>query len=135
MLSIPCVKAQQPEAGNITCTPAEKEKITRTLDLYAEGNRKADGKILMKAFAETATVSSSNNGKLSSVSIQDFCARIDSLDPRPANYTLTACNVEKDIAMVRIELEFGDMKFTDMFTLVKDGDEWKIVSKVSHRQF
>lgn len=89
--------AQQPGPGTIACTPAEKEGIVKTLDIYKEGNRKADGKILAKAFAETATVSSNNNGQLVSISIQAFCDRIDSLEPRETNYTLTACYVEKTL--------------------------------------
>lgn len=34
--------------------------------------------------------------------------------------------------MVRIESKFGEAQFSDMFTLVKDGADWKIVSKVYH---
>ncbi len=33
--------------------------------------------------------------------------------------------------MVSIDSKFGDAEFTDIFTLVKDGD-WKIVSMVYH---
>ena len=34
--------------------------------------------------------------------------------------------------MVTIDSQFGDVRFTDMFTLVKDNLGWKIVSKVYH---
>lgn len=34
--------------------------------------------------------------------------------------------------MVAIDSQFGEAKYTDMFALVKDGDDWKIVSKVYH---
>lgn len=37
-----------------------------------------------------------------------------------------------DVAMVRIESKFGQTEFSDMFALVKYGDDWKIVSKVYH---
>ncbi len=122
--------------NSINWTPAEKEEITRTLDYYMEGSRKSDSKILAKAFAETATVSSANiRGGFSSMPIQDFYAILDNIEPSPASYTLIACSVEQDIAMLRIELELGTHKYTDMFTLVKDSNEWKIVSKVSHRHY
>ena len=134
MLATPC-QGQQTEIENITWTPAEKEGIIRTLEFYMEGNRQADSKILAKAFAETATLSVNRNGELFSMPIQDFYAIVDGIEPGPASYTLAACSVEQDIAMLRIELELGVHKYTDMFTLVKDGSEWKIVSKVSHRHY
>ena len=100
-----------------------------------EGNRQADSKILARAFAETATVSTDMNGKFSCMPIQEFYVIVDGIEPSPASYTLVACSVEQDIAMLRIELELGNHKYTDMFTLVKDGNEWKIVSKASHRHY
>ena len=35
-------------------------------------------------------------------------------------------------AIVSVDTQFGAVKFTDMFALVRDGDEWKIVAKVYH---
>ncbi len=121
--------------GSIIYTPAEKEEIIRTLETYLEGNRKADRKILSKVFAETATVSTNMNGTFSNRSIQSFYTILEGAGPSSGSYTLTVCNVEKDIAMVRIELELGEHKYTDMLTLVKDRNKWKIVNKTSHRHY
>ncbi|WP_176763536.1 nuclear transport factor 2 family protein [Pedobacter antarcticus] len=33
---------------------------------------------------------------------------------------------------MRIESQFGPDKYADMFTLVKDGNNWKIISKIYH---
>ena len=35
-------------------------------------------------------------------------------------------------AIVSVDTQFGAVKFTDMFALVRDGDDWKIVAKVYH---
>ena len=48
----------------------------------------------------------------------------------PLTYTITACNVSDDVAIVAIDSDFGGTKFDDMFSMVKDGKDWKIVSKV-----
>lgn len=135
ILCTSCSGGKQTEtaAGNTYCTQAEKEEITRTLEIYLEGNQKADSKILSKVFAETAIVSTNMNGVFSNRSIQSFYTILDGTEPSPASYTLTACNVEKNIAIVRIELELGTHKYTDMLTLVKDGDVWKIVCKAAYR--
>lgn len=47
-----------------------------------------------------------------------------------ANYKLTTLDVEGDAAILRIESQFGPDKYADMFTLVKDGSDWKIISKI-----
>jgi hypothetical protein len=49
-----------------------------------------------------------------------------------SSYELTSINVAEDVATVRIESQFGTAKFADIFAMVKDGDQWKIVSKVYH---
>ncbi|MNY72832.1 putative lumazine-binding protein [compost metagenome] len=51
-------------------------------------------------------------------------------EPMEANYKLTTLDVEGDAAIVRIQSQFGPNKYADMFTLVKDGDDWKIISKI-----
>ena len=33
-------------------------------------------------------------------------------------------------ALVAVDTQFGAMKFTDMFALVRDGESWKIVAKI-----
>ncbi len=135
LLLSPCAKAQQSATENRSCTPSEKEEITHVLEIYLEGNQKADRTILSKIFAETATVSTAMKGTFSNRSIQSFYTILEEAGPAPGNYMLTACNVEKDIAMVRIELELGTHKYTDMLNLVKDGDKWKIVNKTTHRHY
>ena len=35
-------------------------------------------------------------------------------------------------AIVSVDTQFGAAKFTDMFALVRNGNEWKIVAKVYH---
>ncbi len=130
-----CHNVQQPVTGCISCTPAEKEEIIRALEIYLEGNQKADSAILSKIFAKTVTVSTVMNGAFSNRSIDSFYTILEGVGPSPGNYTLTACNVEKDIAMARIELELGTHKYTDMLSLIKAGDEWKIVSKAAHRHY
>ena len=53
-------------------------------------------------------------------------------EPSKGGYIISSLNVAEDVAIARIESWLGDMKFADMFTLVKDGNDWKIVSKVYH---
>ena len=43
-------------------------------------------------------------------------------------------DVTGDAAVAKVELDFPDVKFTDYFSMLKIGGEWKIVNKSFHRQ-
>ncbi len=113
-------------------TADEIAGIRKTLDLYCEASVKGDSKIAKPAFAPTATMSYAENGKLLSVPIKALFDYYDQTGPQPASYEITSCNVATDAAIVSIDSKFGETQFADMFTLVKDGDDWKIISKIYH---
>lgn len=113
-------------------TAEEIAGIRKALDLYCEASVKGDSKIAEPAFAPTATMSYAENGKLVSVPIKSLFDYYDQTDPQPASYEISSCNVAADVAIVSIDSKFGETRFADMFTLVKDGNDWKIISKVYH---
>lgn len=108
----------------------QKEGILKAIDLYVEAGRKGDGSIAKPAFASTATMSWSEDGILKSVPIQVLFDGFSAAEPMESNYKLTTLDVEGDAAIVRIQSQFGPNKYADMFTLVKDGSNWKIISKI-----
>lgn len=113
-------------------TADEIAGIRKPLDLYCEASVKGDSKVAHPAFAPTATMSYVENGKLVSVPIKALFDYYDQTGQQPASYEITSCHVSTDIAVVSIDSKFGETGFADMFTLVKDGDDWKIISKVYH---
>lgn len=108
------------------------EGVVKAIECYINGGRLASSKAAKPGFAEAATMSWSEDGKLQSVPIQTLFDGFDSWQPTEVSYEIINCEVAGDVAMVAIDSQFGDAKYTDMFTLVKDGDAWKIVSKVYH---
>ena len=115
------------------CSSSVDKGIVSTVDLYIEGGRKGDSKITRKAFAPNATMSWSENGKSVTVPIQ---ALYDYVDKSGAQ-TVTRGEIKvgaqtATTAIVSVDTQFGAVKFTDMFALVRDGDDWKIVAKVYH---
>lgn len=117
------------------CSNATAEEIAgirKALDLYCEASVKGDSKIAEPAFAPTATMSYTEDGKLVSVPIEALFDYYNQTGSQPASYEITSCNVATDVAIVSIDSKFGETCFADMFTLVKDGDDWKIISKVYH---
>lgn len=108
----------------------QKEAILKPIELYVEAGRKGDGNIAKPAFASTATMSWSEDGALKSVPIKALFDGFSAAEPMEANYQLRTLDAEGDVAIVRIESQFGANKYADMFTLVKDGNDWKIISKI-----
>lgn len=119
------------ESSEIKASPAELQGIVTAIEYYINATRKGDSKIAWEGFAPAATMSWSDGKSLVSVPIEELYKFFDE-KPRQSSCELVSCNVAGDVAIARIESRADDAKFTDMFTLVKDGDKWKIVSKVYH---
>lgn len=115
---------------NIKATPAEEAGIRKTLDAYIEAALKGDSNIAKPVFGELATISYSENDSLVSSPIQALFDYYDQTGPHHAEYEITSLEVAGNVAIVRIDSKFGEVSFDDMFALVKDGENWKIVSKV-----
>lgn len=120
------------ETTFINATPEQLAGIRKALDLYAEAAIKGDSKIAEPAFASTATMSFAQDGALVSVPIQALYDYYNTECPQPASYEISVCDVADDAAIVKIDSQFGETKFADMFTMVKDGNDWKIISKIYH---
>lgn len=114
----------------INATKEEESGIRKALDAYIEAALKGDSKIAKPVFGELATISYSENNSLVSAPIQALYDYYDQTGPHHAEYDITSLEVAGNVAVVRIDSKFGDVSFDDMFALVKDGNEWKIVSKV-----
>lgn len=113
-------------------TADEIAGIEKALNFYTEAAVKGDSKIAMQGFAPAATMSYADGDSLVTVPIQALYDYYDQSGPHNATYSIADISVANDVAMVRIESQFGEASFSDMFTLVKDGNDWKIVSKVYH---
>ena len=116
--------------NKINATPEEENGIRKALNAYIEAAVKGDSKIAKPVFGELATISYSENGSMVSAPIQALFDYYDQTGPHHAEYEITSLEVAGNVAIVRIDSKFGDVSFDDMFSLVKDGDNWKIVSKV-----
>ncbi|MDE5828433.1 MAG: nuclear transport factor 2 family protein [Duncaniella sp.] len=111
-------------------SPEDLAGICKAMDMYVKAAVEGDSKVARPAFAEGATISHAEDGKLICLPIQALFDYYDATGKQPASYKVAECSVAGDVAMIRIESVFGETEFSDMFTLVKEGDEWKIVSKV-----
>ncbi len=98
--------------------------------MYLKLSFKGDSKITEKAFTDNATMSWSENGQIRTVPVKVLYDIVDKSGASTASYKLLDCNIEQNIAIVKIQSQFGPQEYIDMFTLVKDVENWKIVSKI-----
>lgn len=117
-------------SNKFNATPAEESGVRKALDAYIEAAIKGDSNIAKPVFGELATISFSDNDSLVSSPIQALYDYYDQTGPHNAEYEITSLEVAGNVAIVRIDSKFGEVSFDDMFALVKDGNNWKIVSKV-----
>ena len=112
--------------------PGELTGIAKALGFYTEAAVKGDSKIAMPGFFPIATMSYVDGDSNVTLPIQPIYDYYATIGPYTASYEISSYSIAGDVAMVRIESKFGDTEFSDMFTMVKDGLDWKIVSKVYH---
>lgn len=113
------------EKGQCLATAEEIAAIRVPLDMYVNAAIEGDSKVAQPAFAKGATISHAENDTLICAPIKELFDYYDATGKQPASYEIEDINVAGDVAMVRIESKFGDAQFSDMFTLVKDGKDWK----------
>ena len=128
------IKEEKMDNSNFNNATSEQlAGINKALEAYINAAVKGDSKIAEMVFTDNATISHVENDSLISLPIQALYDYYNSeVCPQPASYTITACNVSDDVAIVAIDSDFGGTKFDDMFSMVKDGEDWKIVSKIFH---
>lgn len=141
-LSLAAIAQAQTKAGGnmaltiapgLNCQASQEEMkgIMKAVGYYLKAGEEGSSKVAENGFAMWATMSWNENGALKTVPIQILYDYFDE-KKRPVSGEISACEVAGTVATVRLESDFDGARFTDMFTLVKDGQDWKIVSKVYH---
>jgi len=137
-------RAIEPEAGqtaarnnahNIEALAREYEAIAQIIDLYIDGGRQGSSEIMKQAFLPQASIFGLIDGQLVGGPVQTLYDEVDSRPPAGAiSYKIARLEAMATVAMVRVDInDWAGSKYCDMFTLIKDGDEWKIAGKVSCR--
>ena len=127
--------AGEPEAKNIAKANAEYIGIAKAVEYYFEAGRKGDSGYMKEVFLPEANIYFTRDGKVAGGPIQILFDMVEG-KPSPTEilYDIAAIDVAGTIATVRLEIaDWAGNSYTDMFTLIKDGEDWKIASKVSRR--
>jgi hypothetical protein len=114
---------------------SEYEAIAKTVQSYIEGAKSGRGADMQSAFHPDATIFGFSDGEIFAGPIQKLFDAVSDETPASAlQARLVSIDIVDTIAAVRVELEnWNGYRYTDFFTLLKAGGEWKILNKAFHQ--
>ena len=120
--------------NNAVTNVSENDAITKTIQHYIDGAKSGKGDDMKPAFHEDATIFGYVGTDLFAGPIEKLFAWNDENGPASGlQARIARIDVADTVATVRLELDdWTGNRFTDLFTLLKVDDEWKIMNKVFH---
>ena len=117
---------------------AEDQAVRKTIeDHYFKAQSTGNGDALKGTFIEEGRMMWVQDGQLrmrtSTEYISGFRGQPPADEPQRKRRVVMT-DVTGDVAIAKVELDFPDALLTDYFTLLKMGNEWKIVHKSFNRR-
>jgi hypothetical protein len=106
-------------------------------DHYFKAQSTGDGSHLKGTFVDEGRMMWVADGKLQMRTSAEYIGGFRGKPPADEaqrKRRVLMVDVTGDAAVAKVELDFPDVKFTDYFSMLKIGGEWKIVNKSFHRQ-
>jgi hypothetical protein len=117
---------------------AEDQAVRKTIeDHYFKAQSTGNGDALRGTFIDEGKLMWVQDGRLRMRTSAEYISGFRGQPPadeekRKRRVVMT--DVTGDVAVAKVELDFPDALLTDYFTLLKMGNEWKIVHKSFHRR-
>ena len=125
--------------SSIQSNPAQSETAAARVPLenYIQGHATGNGDFMRKAFHPDAKVMSFRDGKLASLTAEEFASRFNgkpAADEAQRKRRIESVEITGNAGSAKIVLDYPTVTFTDYMSLLKVGDEWKIVNKVFYAE-
>jgi hypothetical protein len=113
---------------------SEYDVIAKIVQLYIDGAKSGKGEDMKPAFHKDATVFGYVGDDLFAGPIQNLFDWNDENGPAAElQVQIASIDLVDTVATVRLEIDnWTGHRFTDLFTLLKVDEEWKIMNKVFH---
>lgn len=111
---------------------SDYQAVKNTLNKYLEAGKKGKSEIMKQAFHKDAIMYNADNGEINGGGIKLLFDYIDNNPAAPEiEAEVTSIDIAGNIAYARVESNnWHGARFSDMFLLLKDNGEWKILTKV-----
>jgi aldose sugar dehydrogenase len=114
---------------------AEKELVNQTIQLYFDGWATGDTTKVGKAMHSTCHLKFFRDGKFTDMDRNTYLSRFKMRERDKDLITrIVLLDITENIASAKTEIDTGKDVFTDYFNLIKTGEGWFIVDKVSVRK-
>ncbi len=130
LIAISCVSA-----GVLYSTLAqnkEEEGVRQALNYYIQGHVTGDGENFKKAFHTEAKLFWIREGQLTQRTSAEFAAGATGKpapDEAQRKRWIESIDITGNAAVAKVILDYPNTRYTDYMSLLKIGDEWKIVNK------
>lgn len=107
------------------------------LDNYIQGHATGNGDFMRKAFHTDAKIMAFRDGKLMNLTAEEFASRFNgkpAADEAQRKRRIENIEITGNAGVGKIVLEYPTVTYTDYMSLLKVGDEWKIVNKVFYAE-
>ena len=107
------------------------------LENYLKGQATGNGDYIRKAFHADARVMAFRDGKLLSITAEEFASRFNGKPPADEaqrKRRIASVEITGTAGVGKIVLEYPTVTFTDYMSLLKIDGEWKIVNKAFHAE-
>ena len=129
LLSIPIYSA--------SVESAEAAAARVPLENYIQAHATGNPDFIRKAFHTEAKVMAFRDGKLTNLTAEEFAGRFNgkpAADEAQRKRRIENVEITGNAGVAKIVLEYPTVTFTDYMSLLKVGDEWKIVNKVFYAE-
>lgn len=125
--------------SSMQSAPAQADAAAARVPLenYIQGHATGNGDFMRKAFHTDAKVVSFRDGKMASMTAEEFAARFTgkpAADEAQRKRRIESVEITGNAGVAKIVLDYPTVTFTDYMSLLKIGDEWKIVNKVFYAE-
>jgi hypothetical protein len=103
------------------------------LENYIQGHATGNGDFMRKAFHTDAKIMAFRDGKLTNLTAEEFASRFNGKpapDEAQRKRRIEHVEITGNAGVGKIVLDYPTVTYTDYMSLLKIGDEWKIVNKV-----
>ena len=118
--------------------PSAEEAAARVpLENYLKGQATGNGDFIRKAFHTDARVMAFRDGKLLSITAEEFAGRFTgkpAADEAQRKRRIASVEITGNVGVGKIVLEYPTVTFTDYMSLLKIDGEWKIVNKAFYAE-
>lgn len=107
------------------------------LENYIQGHATGNGDFMRKAFHTDAKIMAFRDGKLTNLTAEEFASRFNGKpadDEAQRKRRIDHVEITGNAGVGKIVLDYPTVTFTDYMSLLKVGDEWKIVNKVFYAE-